>query len=406
MLASVFEVEDRHLAPTYQKLPVALVRGRGCYVWDVEGRRYLDCTSSYGVALLGHCHPKVVEAIKRQAEVLITCHGSLYSEARAAFLERLFKLMPRSLSRAFLSNSGAEAVECALKLARKYTGRREVVAMVKSYHGKTMGALSATWDPKYRSPFEPLVPGFKFVPYGRADKLREAVSENTAAVVLEPIQGEGGVNIPPRDYLKQVRELCDERGALMILDEVQTGLGRTGRMWAFEHFNAIPDVVCLAKAVAGGIPMGVTVAREDVMNSLKVGEHSTTFGGNPLACSAASAVLDVIVEEKLPERAWEVGSYFRNRLQEELRDVRLVREVRGIGLMLAVELRLGVIPRVMSSLASGGLLALYSGLNIVRLLPPLIISRSEVEEAVEKIKLALIEEQATLQAMGRDLGST
>ncbi|MEM4699619.1 MAG: aspartate aminotransferase family protein [Candidatus Nezhaarchaeales archaeon] len=397
-MASAFEIEDRYLAPTYQKLPVALVKGRGCYVWDVEGRRYLDCMSGYGVALLGHCHPRVVEAIKRQAEELITCHGSLYSEARAAFLERLFKLMPRGLDKAFLSNSGAEAVECALKIARKYTKRRGIVAMVKSYHGKTMGALSATWDPKYRSPFEPLVPGFKFVPYGRADKLREAMDEDTAAVILEPIQGEGGVNIPPPDYLRQVREVCDERGALMVLDEVQTGLGRTGRMWAFEHFNVVPDVVCLAKAVAGGIPMGVTVARGDVMESLKVGEHSTTFGGNPLACAAASAVLDVIVEERLPERAWEVGGYFKQRLQEDLADVRLVREVRGLGLMLGIELRLAIIPRVVTSLVSRGLLSLYSGLNILRLLPPLIISRSEVDEAVEKIKAVLSEECPPSQA--------
>jgi len=237
----VFEVEDLRLAPTYRKLPVALVKGRGCRVWDVEGREYLDCMSGYGVALVGHCHPRVVEAIKRQAEELITCHGSLYSQARAAFLERLFKLLPRGLDKAFLCNSGAEAVECALKLARKFTGRRGVVAMVRSYHGKTMGALSATWDPKYRAPFEPLVPGFKFVPYGRVDKLREAVDEDTAAVILEPIQGESGVIIPPPDFLRQVREVCDERGALMVLDEVQTGLGRTGRMWAFEHFGVVPD---------------------------------------------------------------------------------------------------------------------------------------------------------------------
>jgi len=393
-LSHVFEVEDLRLAPAYQKIPVALVKGRGCRVWDVEGREYLDCMSGYGVALLGHCHPRVVEAIKRQAELLITCHSSLYSEARAAFLERLFKLLPKGLDRAFLSNSGAEAVECALKIARRYTRRRGVVAMVRAYHGKTMGALSATWEPKYRAPFEPLLPNFKFVPYGRADKLREAVDEETAAVILEPIQGESGVIIPPQGFLKEVREVCDERGALMILDEVQTGLGRTGRMWAFEHFGAVPDAMCMAKAIAGGVPMGVTVARREVMESLKVGEHSTTFGGNPLACAAASAVLDVIVEERLPERAWEVGGYFKRRLQEELEGVGLVREVRGMGLMLAVELRLAAVPRVIPALASKGLLALYSGLNIVRLLPPLVIGRGEVDEAVEGLKAVLSEEWA------------
>lgn len=393
-------MEDKYLASTYQKLPVALVRGRGCRVWDVEGREYLDCMSGYGVALLGHCHPRVVEAIKRQAEQLITCHGSLYSEARAAFLERLFKLLPRGLDKAFLSNSGAEAVECALKLARRYTGRRGVIAMTRSYHGKTMGALSATWESKYRAPFEPLVPGFKFVPFGRVDKLREAIDEDTAAVILEPIQGEGGVIIPPKDYLKQVRELCDERNVLLILDEVQTGLGRTGKLWAFQHFDVTPDIMCVAKAIAGGVPMGVTVARGDIMNSLKIGEHSTTFGGNPLACAAASAVLDVIVEEKLPERAWEVGGYFKERLREELGDVKLVREVRGMGLMAAVELRFNVIPRVIPALASRGLLTLYSAQNIVRLLPPLIIERAEVDEAVEKLSEVLREEWARMQRVG------
>ncbi|RLF14298.1 MAG: aspartate aminotransferase family protein, partial [Thermoprotei archaeon] len=203
---------------------------------------------------------------------------------------------------------------------------------------------------------------------------------------LEPIQGESGAIIPPADFLRQVREVCDERGALMVLDEVQTGLGRTGRMWAFEHFGVVPDVMCIAKAVAGGVPMGVTVARAEVMDSLRTGEHSTTFGGNSLACAAASAVLDVIVEERLPDRAWEVGGYFKQRLQEELSGVKLVREVRGMGLMLAVELRFNLIPRVIPALASNGLLALYSGLNIVRLLPPLVIERGEVDEAVEKIR--------------------
>ncbi len=396
--SSITELEDRLMANTYQKIPVTIVKGRGAKVWDIEGREYVDCMAGYGVALVGHCHPKVVEAIKRQAERLLSCHASLYNDVRAEFLEKLVKLTPKGLDKAFLSNSGAEAVECALKLARKFTGRKGIVAMVRSYHGKTMGALSATWESKYRAPFEPLVPGFKFVPFGRADRLREAVDEETAAVIVEPIQGESGVILPPEGYLKEVREICDEKGALLIFDEVQTGLGRTGKMWASEHWAVVPDIMCLAKAVAGGVPMGVTVARSDVMSSFKLGEHSSTFGGNPLACAAASAVLDVLVEEKLPERAVEVGGYFKQRLQELCGGLKLVREVRGLGLMLAVELRFNVIPRVIPNAASKGLLALYSGLNTVRLLPPLVIEREEVDRACEVISQVLAEEASRMRS--------
>ena len=396
--SSITELEDRLMANTYQKIPVTIVKGRGAKVWDIEGREYVDCMAGYGVALVGHCHPKVVEAIKRQAERLLSCHASLYNDVRAEFLEKLVKLTPKGLDKAFLSNSGAEAVECALKLARKFTGRKGIVAMVRSYHGKTMGALSATWESKYRAPFEPLVPGFKFVPFGRADRLREAVDEETAAVIVEPIQGESGIILPPEGYLKEVREICDEKGALLIFDEVQTGLGRTGKMWASEHWAVVPDIMCLAKAVAGGVPMGVTVARSDVMSSFKLGEHSSTFGGNPLACAAASAVLDVLVEEKLPERAVEVGGYFKQRLQELCGGLKLVREVRGLGLMLAVELRFNVIPRVIPNAASKGLLALYSGLNTVRLLPPLVIEREEVDRACEVISQVLAEEASRMRS--------
>ncbi|MEM1538623.1 MAG: aspartate aminotransferase family protein [Candidatus Nezhaarchaeales archaeon] len=395
---SLKKVEDTFLAGVYQKLPVVLVKGRGVTVWDTDGNEYVDCMGGYGVALAGHCHPKIVEAIKNQAEQLITCHGSIYNDARARFLEKLFKLTPKGLDKAYLCNSGAEAVECALKLARRYTGKRGFIAMNRAYHGKTMGALSATWDAKYRAAFEPLLQGFKFVPYGRIDKLREALTGEEAAVIVEPIQGESGVIIPPNDYLKQVRELCDEKGVLLICDEVQTGFGRTGRIWASEHWGVVPDIMCLAKPVGGGIPMGVTLAKSEVMDSFKKGEHTSTFGGNPLACAAASAFLDVLIEEKLVERAKEQGDYFKAKLESLKQRFNIVREVRGLGLMLASELRFNLVQNVVLGMLSKRVLILYSGLNTLRFLPPLVITKEQIDKACIALEEVLEEQSASLKA--------
>ncbi|MEM4658672.1 MAG: aspartate aminotransferase family protein, partial [Candidatus Methanosuratincola sp.] len=323
-------LEDTFLADTFWKRPVTLVKGKGAKVWDSQGKEYVDCSCGYGVALLGHCHPRVVEAIRRQSERLITCHGSFYNDAREECLSRLQKIKPDGTEKVFLSNSGAEAVETAIKLVRKFTKKKGIVAMVNSFHGKTMGALSLTWNAKYREPFMPLLDGVKFAPYGKIDKLRALVDEDVGAIFVEPVQGEGGINIPPPDYLKQVRELCDEKGVLLVLDEVQSGFGRTGKMWAHQHFGVRPDILCSSKALGGGFPIGATFARTDIMDSLKRGEHSNTFGGNPLACAACAGAIEALLEDGLVENARTMGDLLKNGFSQI--ESKLVREVRGLGL--------------------------------------------------------------------------
>ena len=377
----------------YSKYPITIVKGKGALLWDKEGKEYIDFMGGYGVSIIGHCHPRVVNAIKEQCEKLITCHGSLYNDKRAEFLEKIVNITPKTLEKAFLCNSGAESVECALKLALKYTGKTEVVAMKRGYHGKTLGALSATWNMKYRKPFRQVIhPNVKFVPFGDAEALREIVSNNTAAVIVEPIQGEGGVNIPPNGYLTEVQEICREKDVLLIVDEIQTGLGRTGKLWACQHWKVEPDVMCLAKGIAGGVPMGVTLARREVMDSLKVGEHTSTFGGNPLACAAASATIDVLISEKLPERAAELGNFFIEELRGLQGEFKVVRDVRGLGLMVGLESRFDVYNILMKAL-NYGLILLYAGRNVLRFLPPLVISREQIQGGITVLRELLTEEE-------------
>ncbi|MEM1798228.1 MAG: aspartate aminotransferase family protein, partial [Candidatus Jordarchaeales archaeon] len=383
------EIAEQYLANTYAKRPLVIVRGRGALLWDLNGREYIDCVGGHGICVVGHCHPKVVEAIKMQAEKLITCPGMFYNDARAELLEKLVNIAPRGLSRVFLSNSGAEAVECAIKLARKYTGKKGIIATVRGFHGRTMGALSATWEAKYRKPFEPLVPGFSHVTFGDAEAVRKAIDSDTAAVIVEPVQGEGGVHVAPEGYLKELRELCDEKDVLLIFDEVQTGFGRTGRMFACMHWNVTPDIMAVAKAIAGGIPMGATLAREDIMLSLQETEHGSTFGGNPLACAAASATIDVIVNEKLPERAEKLGRLLKDKLEEIKERSKIVREVRGLGLMVGVELKLRCKEYVLKAMEKGVLL-LTSGLNVIRLLPPLVIEEEHIEKVTQVLSEVLV----------------
>lgn len=375
-------LEGRHTSGVYLKRPVLIVRGTGARVWDAQGREYVDCATGHGVALVGHCHPRVVAAIREQAERLITCSEAFYNDRRAQLQAELVALMP-GMERVFLCNSGTEAVEAAIKFARLATGRPGVVAARNGFHGRTMGALSATWRPEYRRPFEPLVPGFVHVPYNDAAALEGAVGPETAAVILEVVQGEGGVRLGDGAFLRRAQELCRERGALLIVDEVQTGLGRTGRMMACHHHGLEPDLVCLAKGLAGGLPIGAVLIGPRV-GKLPVGVHGSTFGGNPLACAAALATLRVIREESLSERAAELGEFFLSRLRRISSP--MIRDVRGLGLMVGVELRRRARP-YLQALAERGVLALPAGPTVLRFLPPLVIS----PEDLERVALAVDE---------------
>ena len=380
------------MANVFAKRPVVITRGKGALLWDINGKEYVDCMGSYGVALLGHSHQKVVAAVCKQAEKLISCHASLYNNKRTEFLQKLVSITPKGLNKAFLSNSGAESVECAIKLARKYTGKPEIITVMGAFHGKTMGALSATWDKKYREPFEPLVPEFTHVPPDNLEKLTEAFTDKTAAVLLEPIRGEGGVRVPPSAFLPGVRKICNEKDVLLILDEVQTGFGRTGRFFACEHWGVTPDIMCLAKPFAGGLPIGITVAKEHVMSALKIGEHSSTFSGSPLVCAAACAAIDSLVKDKLADRAANLGGYFKAKLEELQDKYKIVREVRGLGLMLGMELRYDVRNIILKTM-NRGVLILDAGRNVLRFLPPLIIEKEQINKTISILDEVIGEEE-------------
>ena len=389
----IMDIENRYLANVFSKKPVVITRGKGALVWDINGKEYVDCSTSYGVALLGHCHPKVVAAVQTQAQLLITCHSCYYNDKRAEFIQKLVQITPKGLDKAFLSNSGAESVECALKLARKYSAKPEIIALMGAFHGKTMGALSVTWDKKYREPFMPLVPEIKHVPPDNTFKLREAITDKTAAVIMEPIRGEGGVRVPPDGYLQTVRQICDEKNVLLIFDEVQTSFGRTGKMFGCQNWGVTPDVMCLSKPFAGGLPIGITIAKESIMSSLKVGEHSTTFSGSPLVCAAGCAAIDALVEENLVEHAAEMGRYFKEGLEGLMSKHRIVKEVRGLGLMLGMELRYDVYNVILKA-AEKGLLVLDAGRTVVRLLPPLVINKKQIDRTITVLDQVLGEEES------------
>ncbi len=389
----IIDIETRHSAGTYAKQPLVIVRGQGASLFDADGVEYLDCSSGHGVANLGHANPKVAEAIYRQASTLITLFESFPNDKRAELMKKITSLVD-GLDRVFLCNSGTESVEAALKFARISTGRRNIIAAMRAFHGRTYGSLSATFNRKYREGFEPLVPGFSHVAYNNIEALDKAVNSETAAVILEVVQGEGGVYPATAEYIQAARRLCDERGALLIVDEIQSGFGRTGRMFAIQHFGALPDLLCCAKSLAGGVPMGAVLFGPRVKN-LTPGVHGSTFGGNPLACAAAIAALGVMKDEDLTRQALVKGAY----LMDKLRRIESpnIREVRGMGLMIGIEMKQKVAPYI-KALQEKNIIVLNAGMTVIRLLPPLVISYQQIDLLVDVLTKVLVTDLVSVEA--------
>lgn len=376
-------LEQQHELGLYPRRDIVLIGGKGARLFDEDGRQYIDCAANVGVSNIGHGNAYVAKAIYDQYLALGNCYGMFYNPVRARLSERLCALAPGDLNRVFFCNSGTEAVEAAIKFARATTGRPQIIAAMRGFHGKTMGSLAATWGKEYQKPFSPMMPGVTHVPFNNADKLRDAIGETTAAVLLEPVQGEGGVRPGEKPYFTAARDLCSKNGALLILDEVQTGFGRTGTLFACEQF-VVPDILCLAKSLAGGLPMGAVLCGERIHVPVK--SHTSTFGGSPVACAAALAALDVIKNEHLVERAKTLGELFLEKLRRV--ESKKIREVRGLGLMIGIELKEKAGPYV-QKLMEKGVIALMAGATVIRLLPPLVISAEEIDTVVEAIQEVL-----------------
>ena len=382
----------KYLANTYARFPVVLVRGKGVHLWDTDGKEYLDFVGGIAVDALGHCHPRMVEAIRAQAETLIHVSNLYHIEPQIRLAQLLCE--HSFADRAFFCNSGAEANEAAIKLARKYakdhwsSDRVEIITMQHAFHGRTLATLTATGSPKYSQGFEPLMPGFKQVPYNDLKAVQRAVDSRTCAILVEPVQGEGGVNVPGDDYLPGLRRLADEAGVLLILDEVQSGMGRTGKLFAYQHWGVEPDILTLAKALAGGVPMGAMLAREAVAASFTPGTHASTFGGTPFVSAIALAVVQTMLEEDLPGRAARVGAYFLDRLNALRASYPVVKAVRGKGLILGLELTAPA-RHIVAACMERGLLVLTAGDHVVRFVPPLVVSEAEVDRAVGIVEAAL-----------------
>jgi acetylornithine/N-succinyldiaminopimelate aminotransferase len=389
---TLMEWSAKYHTPNYGRTPLVLVRGEGTRVWDSDNREYLDFTTGIAVTGLGHCHPVITGAIREAAATLLHV-SNIFHNAPQVHLAKL--LVEHSFAdRVFFCNSGAEANEAALKVVRKYakerlsTDRYEVIATNNSFHGRTLATVSATGQPKYHHGFEPLMPGFKHVPYNDLRAMERALDSHTAAILVEPIQGEGGVNIPDDGYLPGLRKLCDDSGALLIFDEVQTGVGRTGRLWAYEHTGVEPDVMTLAKALANGIPIGAMLCREDVASALTAGSHGSTFAGSAFVTSVALATLTTIIGDKLPERAEHRGRELMDGARELQKKLPVIKEVRGRGLLIGIELTKPAAP-VMDACREAGLLVLTAGEKVVRLAPPLIVESADCKRALEILGGAL-----------------
>ncbi len=372
--------------PTFARYPVAFVKGEGCRLWDNAGQEYLDFLSGIGVCNVGHCHPRLVKAVQEQAKELIHVSNLFYTLPQ---LELAQMLAQNSIEgKCFFVNSGAEANEGALKLVRKYfwakgEERFETITAYGSFHGRTFETMAATGQQKKKKGFEPLPPGFKHIPFNDIAALKKAISSQTAAVLLEPIQGEGGVYPAKIDYLQEVRKVCDEEGIILILDEIQTGLGRTGKFLAYEHFGIEPDIVTLAKGLAGGLPMGVALAKTHLADAFEPGDHGSTFGGNPLACAAAVATLEIIFDENLVDKSAKLGRYFLIELQNIANDFDIIKEVRGLGLMVGVEFKQEVARQVAQKLLEKQIVAGTAGDKVLRFLPPLVVEKEQINQVLK-----------------------
>ena len=364
---------------------LTIVRGEGQYVFDDKGNRYLDAHTGIGVAFLGHRNPKVVEYLKSQMDQIMTLNPSFNTPIREEMLKELDPIKPEGLDNVILLNSGTEAVEFALKVARKVTKRKKIVAFKNAFHGRTAGALSVTWNKKYREPFEPLMPETYFIDYNNLDSLK-AIDESTAAVIVEPIQGEGGVIPAKEEFMKELRRVTESVGAVLVVDEIQTGFGRTGKVWAHQHFGIKPDIVLAAKAFGGGFPVSGAFLPDWIAEKLEEGDHGSTYGGNPLAMAAVTAAAKVLKEENVPEQAASKGELLMRVLKEKLADVRSVREIRGKGLMVGVELRFppGKALQVMQE--EKKVLAIKAGTTVVRLLPPYLITTQDIEVLADAVR--------------------
>lgn len=391
-LDELIKKEKMYHMATYARLPVAFVKGKGTKLWDIGGKEYLDFIAGLGVINVGHSHPKVVEAVKKQVGELTHITNLFYTEPQIKLAEKLAQISFGD--KCFFANSGAEANEGAVKLTRKYfyekgQAKYKIITAWRSFHGRTLKMLAATGQPEKQKPFEPLPPGFKHVPLNDIEALKKAIDEETAAVMLEPVQGEGGVYPCDEQYLRKVRQICDENSLLLILDEVQTGVGRCGEMFAYECFDIEPDIMTLAKGLASGLPIGALIAKEEVADAFKPGEHGATFGGGPVITLAALKTLEVIEEEELIETAKEQGFYFKNKLEELKAENNLIEEVRGLGLMLGIELNKEIAKEVVLGCLDKGVIFNNIGAKIVRFLPPLCISKGEIDQAIDILNVAL-----------------
>lgn len=378
-------MQEKYIAPTYGSRQLTIVKGKGIYLYGTDGKRYIDCFSNYGVNILGHSVPEINEAISFQLNLLSNLHGSFSNDKRSMFAKKLTEAS--GMDKVFFCNSGTEAVEAAIKFSRLATGRKEIISAKMGYHGKTLGALSLTNTlKKYNEPFLPLLGPVNSFSYDNIDSLKEIISDETAAVFLEPIQGEGGIRIPDKNYFLKVKELCEMHGALLVIDEIQSGMGRTGKLLAIEHFNVRPDIICMAKGIAGGMPIGATLITDKISEKLFSGCHTNTFGGNPMVCAAGLATLEYIEKNNLLENASLAGNYFMERLRSI--NSPAVREIRGMGLMIAIELKIKVTEPT-RKLQEMGVLVIPTGSTVLRLLPPIIFSKENVDEAMPLFEKAL-----------------